>query len=211
MIRHSFPVGRLACNCTILGCEESGEAFVIDPGDEPARISQVLAELSLRPKYLIHTHAHFDHVGATRALKEQHGGEILLHEGDRWLYEGLELQGLLFGARVAPPLPIDARLEEGDLLSAGGLSLRVLHTPGHTPGSCCFRLEAGDGALFSGDTLFAGSVGRTDLPGGDARTLRQSISAKLLRLEDETPVIPGHGPATTVGRERRHNPFLRGL
>lgn len=211
MIRYTFPVGPLECNCTILGCEKTGEACVIDPGDQGEIICEHLRRLSLKPKYLLHTHAHFDHVGATRPVKEKAGGEILLHEDDRWLYDGLVLQGEIFGALLTEPLPLDSTIEEGDELTVGTLRIRVMHTPGHTPGSCCFQLLNEDGALFSGDTLFAGSIGRTDLPGGDMRAIMRSLEKQLLPLDDEIPVIPGHGPPTTIGKERRLNPFLKDL
>lgn len=208
LIVETFPVGPLACNCTILGDPASKEAVVIDPGDEPERILGRLKALGLRATHLVHTHAHIDHVTATRSVAEATGAKVLLHEQDRWLYENLAVQGELLGWEPDAPRPPDAFLAEGDEVRFGPYRIRTLHTPGHTPGSLCFHL-AGAELLFSGDTLFAGSIGRTDLWGGSMREILRSIRTKLLApFAGATPVVPGHGPATTIGEERRSNPFV---
>jgi hydroxyacylglutathione hydrolase len=210
MIAVHFPVGPLGCNCTVLGDETNGEAIVVDGGDDVPRIVSVLEEHRLRPRYLVHTHAHFDHIGALGELRERVGGEGLLHPADLPLYEMLEEQGRWVGIPIArSPAPIDAELEDGLVLKAGNVELRCLHTPGHTPGSTSFAVEVeGKPRLLSGDTLFRGSVGRWDLGGTTLEDIVTSIRAKLLVYPDDTIVIPGHGPATTIGMERLANPYL---
>ncbi|HZO92804.1 MAG TPA: MBL fold metallo-hydrolase [Candidatus Baltobacteraceae bacterium] len=210
MIVETFPVGMLQCNCTILGDEASGEAIVIDGGDEVAEIARRLDARGLKPRWLVHTHAHIDHIGALGPLRERVGGAGLLHHADRPLYATLAEQALWLGL-VTPPevVGLDGDLADGDVLRAGALALRCVHTPGHTPGSTSFALDAaGATTLFTGDTLFAGSVGRWDLGGTSLEDIVASIRRKLLVHDDASVVVPGHGPSTTIGLERRTNPFL---
>ncbi len=211
MIVEHLAVGPLQCTCTIVGDAASGEAIVVDGGDDVPAIAERLRALGLRPKYLAHTHAHIDHIGALGELRDTCGGQALLHPADKPLYAMLAVQAQWIGLTTVPPIVhIDADLRDGDALVAGALSLRCLHTPGHTPGSTSFALEA-DGKtqlLLTGDTLFAGSVGRYDLGGTSIADIVASIYAKLLVYDDATRVVPGHGPPTTIGRERRSNPYL---
>jgi hydroxyacylglutathione hydrolase len=210
MIVETFPVGALQCNCTILGDRAGGEAIVIDGGDDVPEIAQRLAAHGLRARYLVHTHAHIDHIGALGPLRERVGGDALLHPGDLPLYGALAEQALWLGmARPPDIVALDGDLVDGDVLRAGALALRCLHTPGHTPGSTSFALENPDGTLlFTGDTLFAGAVGRWDLGGTSLADIVRSIRTKLLDHDDAAVVVPGHGPATTIGIERRTNPYL---
>ncbi|HEX3550518.1 MAG TPA: MBL fold metallo-hydrolase [Candidatus Elarobacter sp.] len=210
MIVETFPVGALACNCTIVGDEASGEAIVIDGGDEVPEIARRLAARGLRPRYLVHTHAHIDHIAALGPLRERVGGEGLLHHADLPLYATLARQAMWLGMVEAPSVvTIDGDLEDGAELRAGAIALRCLHTPGHTPGSTSFALEMnGATTLFTGDTLFRGAVGRWDLGGTSLADIVSSIRRKLLVHDDASVVVPGHGPATTIGAERRENPYL---
>ena len=204
----TFPVGPLQCNCTILADESTNEAVVIDPGDEAERILRALQAARLTPLALLHTHAHFDHVGGTRRVKEATGAAIRLHPADRPLYDVLPDQAAFFGLTADAPLEPDAPLSDGETIRFGRHALTAIHTPGHTPGSTCFRLD--DDArpiLFSGDTLFRRSVGRTDLWGGDSRKILASIRERLFALPGNTPVVCGHGPDTTIEEEKRLNPF----
>lgn len=212
MIVETFPVGALACNCTILGDPASGEAIVIDGGDEVPEIAQRLAAHGLRPRYLVHTHAHIDHIGALGPLRERVGGEGLLHPADRPLYAALAEQARWIGQPSAPQIvPLDGEIVDGEVLRAGSLALRCVHTPGHTPGSSSFALERdGTTTLFTGDTLFRGAVGRWDLGGTSLADIVRSIRTRLLVHDDSSIVVPGHGPATTIGEERRSNPYLTG-
>ncbi len=210
MIAETFPVGMLQCNCTILGDPASGEAIVIDGGDDVDEIARRLAAHGLRARYLVHTHAHIDHIGALGPLRERVGGDGLLHHADRPLYATLAQQALWLGL-VTPPevVALDGDLVDGEVLHAGALALRCVHTPGHTPGSTSFAFERdGRTVLFTGDTLFAGSVGRWDLGGTSLEDIVRSIRRKLLDHDDASVVVPGHGPATTIGTERRTNPYL---
>jgi glyoxylase-like metal-dependent hydrolase (beta-lactamase superfamily II) len=197
----------LECNCTILVDEESREAVVIDPGDEPERVLRALESARARAVALLHTHAHFDHIGATRAVSEATGAPILLHPDDRPLYDALPDQAAIFGLTAGAPKSVDAPLGDGEDVRFGRFSLRAIHTPGHTPGSTCFELSGGAGILFSGDTLFRRSIGRTDLWGGDTDAILASIRGKLFRLPGDTAVVCGHGPDTTIEEEKRLNPF----
>jgi hydroxyacylglutathione hydrolase len=206
----TLPVGPLQCNCSILLDETTGEALVIDPGDEPERILRALDELKARPVALLHTHAHFDHIGGTRGVKEKTGAAIRLHPDDRPLYDALRDQAAMFGIPAGDPLPIDAPIEDGETIPFGNHSVTAIHTPGHTPGSTCYLLEGENPALFAGDTLFRRSIGRTDLWGGDTDTILESIRTRLYSLPEATPVVCGHGPGTTIGEEKRANPFVRG-
>ena len=203
----TFPVGPLQCNCTILADPVSREAVVIDPGDEPERIVRALEAAKVTPVALLHTHAHFDHIGGSRAVKEATGAPIRLHPADRPLYDALPEQAAFFGLRAEAPLPPDAPLAEGEVVRFGPHALRALHTPGHTPGSTSFLLEGDAPILFSGDTLFRRSIGRTDLWGGDTDAILASIREKLFALPGDVPVVCGHGPDTTIDEERRLNPF----
>jgi len=203
----TFPVGPLQCNCSIVVDEATGEAVVIDPGDEPERILAVLAAAKVRPVALLHTHAHLDHITGTRQVSEITKAPIRLHANDRKLYEALPEQAALFGFCVEAPRPVDAPLSDGEVIRFGESALRAIHTPGHTPGSTCFALEGDEPLLFSGDTLFRRSIGRTDLKGGDTEAILASIREKLFALPGSTPVICGHGPDTTIEEEKRLNPF----
>lgn len=227
MIEKNLVVGPFQCNCRLLVCPKTGEGALIDPGDEPARILTEIAKLELpgglkpRIKYLLHTHAHLDHIGGTRGVSEglQAGPAqppkpvIALHQADDPIYRNLKMQGQLFGLSFDDPLPVDHYLEHEEELRIGELRLSVVHTPGHSPGSVCLRLHEDSGAgaretLFSGDTLFQGSVGRTDLWGASESEMFRSIRTRILTLDPDTRVCPGHGPDTTVGIEKTQNPFL---
>jgi hydroxyacylglutathione hydrolase len=211
VIVETFAVGPLACNCTILGDPASGEAIVIDGGDDVAEIAQRLGAHGLRPRYLIHTHAHIDHIGALGPLRDRVGGDALLHPADRPLYATLAQQARWLGLVSAPQIvALDGDVIDGDVLRAGGLALHCLHTPGHTPGSTSFALErpGAPALLFTGDTLFRGAVGRWDLGGTSLADIVRSIRTQLLVRDDASVVIPGHGPRTTIGEERRSNPYL---
>jgi len=214
LLFETFPVGGLQCNCSIIGCPDTKEAIVVDPGGDADRIDEVLKHYDLSVRWVVHTHAHLDHIAGTRDVKERASergqATIALHEGDKFLYDGFEQQAAMFRWKVRPVLPVDHWLAHGESLVFGKLSTQVLHTPGHTPGSCCFHLNvAGRSILLSGDTLFQGSVGRTDLPGGDSALLAKSIKTHLYELDPDTLVIPGHGESTKIGDEARSNPFVR--
>ena len=212
LLRTSFPVGALGCTCTILACPETKEALVIDPGDEAPRILEELRQQGLCAVKVVHTHAHFDHVMGTGEVARSTGAETALHKDDFWLYEHLPDQLRLFGMGPrAPEAPAAMMpLAGGEVLAFGRQEARVLHTPGHTPGSVCLYVEQpGDKPLlFSGDTLFAGSIGRTDLWGGSFEEIVRSIRGPVFSLPDDALVIPGHGPETTIGLEREDNPFV---
>ena len=207
MIIASLPVGLIQTNCYIVGCEETREGAVIDPGGHPERILAEVERHGLAIKYVLDTHAHFDHTDANGAIIRATGASLALHPEDRPL---LEASGgaALFGMRADPSPPPDMELHDGDELKVGTLELKVLHTPGHTPGHVCFY-EADEGVLFDGDVLFYRGIGRTDLPGGSWQQLLESIQGVLFALPDSTIVYSGHGPATTIGEEKRLNPWLR--
>ncbi|MGA3079966.1 MAG: MBL fold metallo-hydrolase [Terracidiphilus sp.] len=209
MILETFPVGPLACNCTLLGAPEAGEAIVIDPGDEVGRIHRRLTELGLKLKQILITHAHIDHVGGALKLKRLTGAPILLNENDLPLLKMMAMQAYWVGVDTPETAPPDDSLADGLLVGLDRYPAQVLHTPGHTQGSICLHF-APLNLLVAGDTLFAGSIGRTDLPGGNYGQIIESIQSRLLALPDETRVLPGHGPATTIGAERKSNPFLLG-
>jgi hydroxyacylglutathione hydrolase len=203
----TIPVGPLRCNCTILADAEAAEAIVIDPGDEPERIVRALEATKCRAVALLHTHGHFDHIGGSAGVKRATGAAIRIHAADRPLYDRLEQQASFFGLSAEPPLPPDGGFADGESIPFGRFRLEAIHTPGHTPGSTCFRLDGETPVLFSGDTLFRRSIGRTDLWGGDTEMILDSIRRKLFVLPDGLRVVCGHGPDTTIGEERRSNPF----
>jgi len=211
MIHQVLAVGMLECNCSVVGDEATGEAVVIDPGDDVERVQEILARHRLRAKYIIATHAHIDHVGGIEKLQRATGAAVLMHAGDLPLYQNLAQQAAWLGIRPPGVVAVDQFLREGDTLRWGPLALEVLHTPGHSPGSLSLHLPGEQPRIFSGDTLFQGGIGRTDLWGGSFEQIMQSIRDALLLFPDETPVYPGHGPPTTIGQERESNPFLRDL
>jgi hydroxyacylglutathione hydrolase len=208
MIHQILPVGPLQCNCSIVGDEASREAIVIDPGDEIESILDIVRRHNLTVKQIVVTHAHIDHVGGAMKLKAATGAPILLNENDTALLKMLDVQAAWLGMRSPGAVTIDQSLREGDTVQAGPLKAQVIHTPGHTEGSICMLFST-ENTLIAGDTLFAGSIGRTDLPGGSYSKIIDSLHGKLLALPDETIVIPGHGPQTTIGEERESNPFLQ--
>jgi hydroxyacylglutathione hydrolase len=208
MIHQVLPVGPLQCNCSIVGDEASREAIVIDPGDEIESILEIIRRHNLTVKQIVVTHAHIDHVGGAMKLKAATGAPILLNENDTALLKMLDVQAAWVGMRSPGAVTIDRALREGDTVQAGPLEAQVIHTPGHTEGSICLLFST-ENTLIAGDTLFAGSIGRTDLPGGSYDKIIDSLHGKLLALPDETIVIPGHGPQTTIGEERENNPFLQ--
>ncbi|MGB6688046.1 MAG: MBL fold metallo-hydrolase [Terracidiphilus sp.] len=208
MIMETYAVGPLQCNCTLLGDEEAGEAIVIDPGDEVSRIHRRLTELKLKLKQILITHAHIDHVGGALKLKRLTGAPIFLNENDLPQLKIMSAQAAWLGVPTPETAPPDAGLTDGLRVGLDRCPAEVLHTPGHTQGSICLHF-APMKLVIAGDTLFAGSIGRTDLPGGDFNQIIDSIRTRLLALPDETKVLPGHGPATTIGEERQSNPFLQ--
>ena len=206
LIIKRLEVGPIMANCYILGCEDTKEAVVIDPGEDADRILMTLAESSLKVKYIINTHGHFDHVGANKRMKDATGAELAIHPDDAPMLNELSHSARMFGLTAENSPEADIMLSDGQKLTFGNHTLEVIHTPGHSLGGICLYT---DGILIVGDTLFAGSIGRTDLPGGDYDTLISSIKTRLLNLDDQTVVYPGHGPQTTIGREKSMNPFLR--
>jgi glyoxylase-like metal-dependent hydrolase (beta-lactamase superfamily II) len=229
MLEKTFPVGPFQCNCRLLVCPQTGEGILVDPGDESERILKEIkaAEAQLgRPiliRYLAHTHGHLDHIGATRGVKEglsilnsmsSQTPKIALHSGDEELYQNLQMQGNLFGMKFDAPLAVDHYLEDEEIIEVGALKFSVIHTPGHSPGSVCIRLHEDSSlksseTVLSGDTLFRGSVGRTDLWGANQEEMFKSIRQRILVLDDDTRVCPGHGPNSSIGLEKRENPFLK--
>lgn len=195
-------------NAYVLGCERTREGVLIDPGYEPEILKALIDQHHLRIVHLLCTHGHLDHVGATAEAKEMTGAPIGLHQADLFLYESMSDWAPSFNMKVKPGPPVDHLIEDGESITFGDYSLRAVHTPGHTPGGLAFTTGQ---IAFVGDTLFSGSVGRTDLPGGSWETLLLSIRDRLLVLEDRTTIYCGHGPASTIGKERRTNPFLQDL
>jgi glyoxylase-like metal-dependent hydrolase (beta-lactamase superfamily II) len=209
MIIETFPVGMLQCNCTILGDETTHDAIVIDPGDDPDTILAHLAKHHLQLKQIVITHTHIDHVGAIHELQEKAGSAATIHKADLLLLDNLETQANWIGMQAPHRGTIDRYVSDGDAVSVNGVELGVIHTPGHTPGSLTFVLGGDRNVLFTGDTLFQHSIGRTDLWGGSYPEIISSIQKKLMTFDDDTLVISGHGKSTTIGHERRYNPFLR--
>jgi hydroxyacylglutathione hydrolase len=210
MIHEILPVGMLQCNCSVFGDEQSREAVVIDPGDEIQKILAILEKHQLRVKAIIITHAHIDHIGGAAKLKAATGAPVYMNASDHPLSEHLDTQASWLGMATPEQTKIDVNAREGEKIALGPAEFHVLHTPGHTQGSISLWIPA-ENKLIAGDTLFLDSIGRTDLPGGDYQQILRSIHDKLLPLDDTTAVIPGHGPNTTIGRERARNPFLQGL
>jgi len=207
MIHEILPVGPLQCNCSIIGDEASHEAMVIDPGDDIEDVLALLSKHNLHVKHIVITHAHIDHVGGAMKLRAATGAPILLNQNDYSLLKMLDMQAAWIGVPPPGKVEIDHSLATGETVTAGSHTATVLHTPGHTEGSICLYFQA-EKKLIAGDTLFAGSIGRTDLPGGSTQKILRSLHETVLALPDETVVVPGHGPLTTIGNERESNPFL---
>ncbi len=208
MIHEILPVGPLQCNCSILGDEATREALVIDPGDNIREVLALTSKHNLVVKQIVITHAHIDHVGGAMKLRAATGAPILLNRRDYDLLKILDVQAAWVGMVSPGPVEIDQSVGDADKVKAGSLVADVIHTPGHTEGSICLYFPS-ENKLIAGDTLFAGSIGRTDLPGGSFNKIIRSLHEKVLVLPDETAVVPGHGPLTTIGEERKSNPFLR--
>jgi glyoxylase-like metal-dependent hydrolase (beta-lactamase superfamily II) len=210
MIHEVLPVGILQCNCSVFGDEQSREALVVDPGDDIARVLEVVQRHGLTVKAIVITHAHIDHIGGAQKLKLATGAPVYMNHNDAGLQKMMDVQAAWLGTRPPEAVAIDGEAKDGDSLVVGATEFHVLHTPGHTPGSISLWIPA-QGKLVAGDTLFRDSIGRTDLPGGDGRQILRSIHEKLLPLPEETIVIPGHGDTTTIGREKQFNYFLQGI
>jgi glyoxylase-like metal-dependent hydrolase (beta-lactamase superfamily II) len=210
MIHEILPVGLLQCNCSIFGDEVSRQAIVVDPGDDLDQIQAILDRHGLSVWAIVITHAHIDHIGGAAKLKAVTGAPVYMNADDQELYNHLDIQAQWVGVRTPERTDIDVATKDTGTLNLGPVEFTILHTPGHTQGSLCLWIPA-ENKLVAGDTLFYGSVGRTDLPGGDHRKLIRSIRDQLWPLPDDAGVIPGHGRPTTIGREKEHNPFLRGV
>ena len=210
VIHEILPVGMLQCNCSIFGDEHSREAIVIDPGDDIAKIVEILDRHRLTVKAIVITHAHIDHIGGAAKLKELTGAPVHMNSNDAELYAQLDAQAGWLGIKPPARTAIDSEAREGNKLHLGGAEFQVIHTPGHTQGSISIWIPE-QNKLIAGDTLFRDSIGRTDLPGGNPRQILQSIHDKLMALPETAVVVPGHGPNTTIGREKERNPFLQGL
>jgi len=206
MIIKNIVVGPLEVNCYILGCEDTKEAVIIDPGDNADEIISNIEKEGLNPKFIINTHAHFDHIGGVKAIQDHFKIDFILHEGDLFLVENASEQATAFGLKPISKPEVNKNVTNGEKVILGNKFITVIHTPGHSPGGVCYY--SGNN-VFVGDTLFAGSIGRTDLPGGSYDTLINSIKENLFPLGDSTIVYPGHGPSTTIGNEKEHNPFLK--
>ncbi|MGC2448003.1 MAG: MBL fold metallo-hydrolase [Candidatus Sulfotelmatobacter sp.] len=207
MIHEIFPVGPLQCNCSIIGDESTREAMVIDPGDDIDDVLNLVSKHNLQVKQIVITHAHIDHIGGAMKLRAATGAPILLNQNDYALLKMLDVQATWIGVPPPGKVEIDRSVTTGETVSAGTHTAEVLHTPGHTEGSICLYFPA-ERKLIAGDTLFAGSIGRTDLPGGSMEKIIRSLHDTVLALPDETVVVPGHGELTTIGEERQSNPFL---
>ena len=208
MIIKTIAVGPLDVNCYILGCEDTKVAAIIDPGDNADEIIKVIDKEGLNPRFIINTHAHFDHVGGVKTIQEHFKIDFLLHKEDLFLIDNVNEQATAFGLSPIPKPDVNKFVNNGDKISLGDKVINVIHTPGHSPGGVCYHV---DNNVFVGDTMFAGSIGRTDLPGGSYETLINSIKERLFPLDDSTIVYPGHGPSTTIENEKKHNPFLTEL
>jgi hydroxyacylglutathione hydrolase len=208
MIHEIFPVGVLGCNCSVIGDEQTREGIVIDPGDDIEHVLQAVRKHKLTIRQIVITHAHIDHVGGAMKLRVATGAPILLNKNDHALLKMIDVQAAWIGMRSPGPVEIDQSIEDQDVIKVGNLQASVLHTPGHTQGSICLYFPA-EKKLIAGDTLFQGSIGRTDLPGGNFEQIVDSLHSRLLALPDETIVIPGHGALTSIGEERETNPFLQ--
>jgi hydroxyacylglutathione hydrolase len=208
MIHKIFPVGPLQCNCSIIGDEQTHEAMVIDPGDQIEGILEILRQEKLTLKQIVITHAHIDHVGGAMKLKAATGAPILMNQNDYALLKMLDMQAAWVGMKPPGDVHVDETVSQGRVLKIGEISSNVIHTPGHTEGSICLYFPE-EKKLIAGDTLFAGSIGRTDLPGGSMDKIMRSLHTQVMALPDETEVVPGHGPITTIGEERESNPFLQ--
>jgi len=209
MILEMLTVGPFQENCYVIGDEKTGEGAIVDPGDEAARIALAVEQTGLEISEILITHAHIDHVGAVAALVEEYGCPVLMHAEAEPMLQQLPTQAMMMGLRFGKVPKVDRHIEDEEVLEVGGLRLKALYTPGHAPGHLAFYAES-EWLVLSGDALFAGGVGRTDLIGGDMAVLMRSINERLMTLPDETMVLSGHGPESTIGDERAHNPFLRG-
>jgi hydroxyacylglutathione hydrolase len=207
MIHEILPVGPLQCNCSVIGDETTREALVIDPGDDVEDVLALIRKHNLQVKKIVITHAHIDHVGGAMKLRAATGAPILLNQNDYALLKMLDMQAQWIGMALPGKVEIEGSLKQADIIKAGTLAAEVIHTPGHTEGSVCLYFPA-EKKLIAGDTLFAGSIGRTDLPGGSFDKIISSLHEKVLALPDDTVVVPGHGPLTNIGKERESNPFL---
>jgi len=205
LLVHQLSVGPLQVNCFVVACQKTREAMVIDPGEDGPRILQLAESNGYQVKQIVNTHGHFDHIGANQPVKDATGAVLMTHEADLPLLQNARNHAQAYGLTVSPSPDPDKFLDEGDVFSVGEQSFSVFHVPGHSPGSICLL---SDGHLFVGDVLFAGSIGRTDLPGGDFDALVEGVREKLFRLPADTIVHPGHGPDTTIGREKQMNPFV---
>ncbi len=206
MIIKNIVVGPLEVNCYILGCEDSKEAAIIDPGDNADEIIRTIENEGLKPKFIINTHAHFDHIGGVKTIQDHFKIDFLLHKEDSFLVDNANEQATAFGLEPIPKPEVNKYVNDDEIITLGNKSITVIYTPGHSPGCVCYYL---DNTVFVGDTLFAGSIGRSDLPGGSHETLINSIKEKLFLLGDSTVVYPGHGPSTTIADEKAHNQFLQ--
>lgn len=205
MIVECLTVGPLMENCYILGDEKSKKSAVIDPGDEPERIVEKLKKKRLNCEYILLTHAHVDHVSGIKGVVEATGARVYIHKNDAFMLKAAPVQALAFGMKPFMPPKIEKYLEDGEVIEFGDLKVKIIHTPGHSSGGICFLVE---NCIFVGDTIFQGSIGRTDLPGGNYNELINSVETKIWTLPDDTIIYPGHGPETTVGYEKKYNPFF---
>ncbi len=205
LVVHQMSVGPLQVNCFIVYCDKTKQAMVVDPGEEASRILQFVERHGLHVSKVVNTHCHFDHIGANQQVVDATGAELMLHKDDLPLLQNARNHAQVYGLQVAPSPQPDKLLGQGDTFQLGELTFQVIHVPGHSPGGICLLSQ---GHLFVGDVLFSGSIGRTDLPGGDYDSLVEGVRERLFSLDDDTVVHPGHGPDTTIGRERQMNPFV---